>query len=104
MAIASMVICDSGILPGYITLLIYLVVLLLVHFFIIVPLEIGKEKLTNKIVKKFRFLKKKEKMIVGMMQVIILIIIFGVMFFVYPTITSHNCPHLFWRLFGIDTL
>ncbi len=104
MAIASMVICDSGILPGYITLLIYLVVLLLVHFFIIVPLEIGKEKLTNKIVNKFKFLKKKEKMIVGMMQVIILIIIFGVMFFVYPIITSHNCPHLFWRLFGIDTL
>lgn len=104
MAIASMVICDSGILPGYITLLIYLVVLLLVHFFVIVPLEIGKEKLANKIVKKFKFLKKKEKMIVGMIQVIILIIIFGVMFFVYPAITSHNCPHLFWRLFGIDTL
>jgi len=104
MATASLVICDSGILPGYITLLIYLVVLLLVHFFVIVPFEIKKEKLAKRIVKKFNFLKKKEKIVIGIIQVIVLIIVFAVMFFVYPAVTSHNCPHLFWRLFGIETL
>ena len=104
MITTTMVMCDPGLLPGYITLLIYLVVLLLVHFFVIVPLEIAKDSLGKKIVKKFKFLKKKEKIVVGLIQVIVLIIVFIVMFFVYPAITSHNCPHLFWRLFGIDTL
>lgn len=99
-----MVICDPGFLPGYITLLGYLLIFILVHFLIIKPMLKNKVKLSKQICRKVFFLKGKEKLVQNLLPVIIFMILLFLMFFAYPELTSHNCPHKFWRLFGIDTL
>ena len=54
-----MVTCDSGILPWYITVMIYIVVLVLVHFFVIKPILRHKQKKYHK----FKWMKGKEDFI-----------------------------------------
>jgi uncharacterized membrane protein len=103
---AYMVICDFGILPGYLTLLLYLIILILLHFFVIKPLVNNKNKISLRLAKKLKNSKNKKiaKKIMKYLPITIIAIVFALMFFLYPVITSTYCPHLFWRLFGLDTL
>jgi len=104
MAIANIVWCDFGFLPGYLTLALYIIAFILVHLFIIKPILRNKEKVSKTISKRIRFFKGKEKIIEALMPVLIVAIMLFMMFFLYPVITNSRCTHLFWRIFGIETL
>ena len=81
-----MVTCDTGFLPDWVTLVLYLIVFILIHYFLIGP-----------------FFRRKKNINLGIRIVAYFIILLS-MIVIYPEIASHNCPHLFWRIFGIDTL
>lgn len=103
---AYIVMCDFGLLPGYLTLILYLIVLVLFHVFVIKPFADDKNKISTRLAKKLKkyILKINSRKVRKYLPIILLVIIFFLMFFLYPVITSRYCPHLFWRLFGIDTL
>jgi len=99
-----MVICDTGFLPGYITLITNFIILVLVHFYIIRPIAYDKNGVAGKISKfltkyTFRISKKKTTTII---PAIIISIVLLIMFLLYPTITSKYCPHKFWQFLGFN--
>lgn len=105
MTLAYIVICDQGILPWYITLGIYLIVMVLVHFYVIRYLLRYKVKIAEKIakfmmIKDPKIMKTVEVVIENVLPVIVFAGIMILMICSYPIITSSNCPHNFWRIFG----
>ncbi len=102
----TFVMCDFGLLPGYLTLVLYFIVLILIHVFVINPIANDKNKIVTKI-SKFIFKhwnKSKHKKMQKMLPIVIITIVFLLMFLLYPVITNKYCPHKFWNIFGINTL
>lgn len=101
------VVCDFGLFPGYITILIYFIIAILVHHFMINSIIRNKNKINNRVAKYLTKLlgrKIDHISVKKILPVIIISITFLLMFMLYPALTNRYCPHLFWRLFGINTL
>jgi len=99
----SIVWCDFGFLPGYLTLVLYIIILFLVHKYVLRVVILNKESAAKAITRKIKFLKGKEKIINKYLPVLLIVVLFLLMFFLYPVITNKNCPHHFWRMFGIGS-